>query len=218
MKNLAAAMLVLCFAFGVVGQKRIDSCYKDFNAPGTNTYYWPAGAEVTVYFSRNLFTDEQRQTLLEAMKSWNAAATQSGSGVTFFYAGESNGIQVCDRCLTVTRREVYKHDRHHYAFFRPLQRDKDGLLVSAWIDIDFATTDPQALQGFMVHELGHSLGLPDCTKCKKKTTIMNGFPGINEANGLVAPSTCDVEVVKEIYRFHRSVEGNLGTHATTRHE
>jgi hypothetical protein len=47
---------------------------------------------------------------------------------------------------------------------------------------------------------------------------MNGFPAINEDNGLVAPSTCDVEVVKEIYRLHRSVEGNMGAGATSRHE
>jgi hypothetical protein len=217
MKSLVVAIFVLFFAPGIIAQNRIDSCYKDFNAPSTNTYYWPSDTEVGVYFSRNLFTHAQQQSLLEAMKSWNAAAAQSGSGVKFFYLGESNGIQVCDRCLTITRREVHKHDHQHYAFFRPLQRDKDGLLVSAWIDIDFATTDAKALQGFMVHELGHSLGLSDCTRCKKKTTIMNGFPGINEDNGLIEPSRCDVEVVKEIYRLHRPVEGTVAG-ATSRHE
>jgi hypothetical protein len=111
--------------------------------------------------------------------------------------------------LTVTRREVHKHDRKHYAFFNPLTQSSDGLLVSAWIDFDFATTSPQALQGFMAHELGHGMGLWDCKSCKKKKTIMNSFPGINDDNGLLAPSVCDLEVVRNVYRLQRNVDRNI---------
>jgi hypothetical protein len=90
-----------------------------------------------------------------------------------------------------------------------LKQASDGLLLSAWIDFDIATTNPKALQGFMAHELGHGMGLWDCTSCKKNKTIMNGFPGINNNNGRVAPSECDLEVVRQIYQLQRRVDNNI---------
>jgi hypothetical protein len=160
---------------------------------------------VQVYFNRTLFTTEQRVRLLEAMTIWTEAATRVGADVRFVYAGDSDGIISCQGCLTVTRSEVYKRDRKHYAFFHPLTRGRDGLLISAWIDFDVATTSPKALQGFMAHELGHGMGLWDCETCKKKQTIMNGFPGVNRDNGLVSPSDCDLEIVRRLYRVQRQL-------------
>ena len=57
----------------------------------------------------------------------------------------------------------------------------------------------------MAHELGHGMGLWDCKSCKKKQTIMNGFPGINKDNGLVEASACDLEVVRQVYQLDRRV-------------
>jgi len=156
-----------------------------------------------------MFTAEQRATLLKAMENWTLAAASTGAGVKFVYSGETDAIVSCKQCLTVTRREVYKNDRRHYAFFNPLRQDQSGLLISAWIDFDFATTNPEALQGFMAHELGHGMGLWDCEKCQKKQTIMNAFPGINRTNGLIAPSICDLETVRNVYQLERAT----GTHA-----
>jgi hypothetical protein len=56
----------------------------------------------------------------------------------------------------------------------------------------------------MAHELGHGMGLENCTTCKKKQTIMNGFPAINRHNGLISPSPCDLEVVRRIFDEHRN--------------
>jgi hypothetical protein len=202
-------ILLLCVTFAVHAQTNSERCVKNHNAPPTNSYYWPPDTEVQVYFLRDMFTEEQQRTLFAAMESWNAVASESGARVKFSYAGEVDRTADCQSCLTVTRREVHKHDRKHYAFFNPLRQDSDGLLISAWIDFDFSTTNPQALQGYMAHELGHGMGLWDCTTCKKKKTIMNGFPGINRNNGLVQPSNCDVEVVKEIYQLQRRVANNI---------
>jgi len=151
-----------------------------------------------------MFTSEQSATLLKAMENWTLAAASTGAGVKFVYAGETDAIVSCTQCLTVTRREVYKNDRRHYAFFNPLRQDQSGLLISAWIDFDFATTDAEALQGFMAHELGHGMGLWDCENCGKKQTIMNAFPGINRTNGLIAPSICDLETVRRVYQLERA--------------
>jgi hypothetical protein len=99
---------------------------------------------------------------------------------------------------------VFKEDKRHYAFFYPMNR-VDRLLVSAWIDFDYGITKPSALKGFMAHELAHGLGLWDCLSCKKKRSIMSGFPGRNKDNGLVAPSRCDLATVRDVYQQERLV-------------
>jgi hypothetical protein len=208
MKLFLCTFLLFVAAVEIVAQQQTQACVTHRNAPPANAYYWPPDTNVKVYFVRGMFTPVQRTTLLTAMNTWSDAATQTGAGISFSYVGEVDRLVTCTSCLTVTRREVHKSDRKHYAFFNPLKQDGDGLLLSAWIDFDFATTKPQALQGFMAHELGHGMGLWDCTSCKKKKTIMNGFSGINNDNGLIAPSPCDLEVVRQVYELHRRVERN----------
>ena len=193
----------------VAQSSKAETCVTNRNAPPANSYYWPPDTTVQVYLMRGMFTPEQRVKLFEAMETWTNSNAETDAGVSYAYAGETDRLATCDSCLTVTRREVHKYDRKHYAFFNPLKQHSDGLLSSAWIDFDFATNKPQALQGFMVHELGHGMGLWDCKTCKKKKTIMNGFPGINEDNGLIAPSNCDLEVVRRVYQLQRRVDRNL---------
>ena len=185
-------------------QRKPEVCTTNRNAPPVGGYHWPADSEVKVYFVRNMFTPEQSATLLEAMKTWTVSGQQDGSGVKFVYAGETERRMNCRGCLTVGRRDVYRQDKHHYAFFNPMQEEA-GLLVSAWIDLDVGIKDPNALQGFMAHELGHGLGLWDCPTCKKKQSLMNSFPGLNKNNGLVAPSSCDLATMRSVYQEERQV-------------
>jgi hypothetical protein len=206
MKPIFVAILAFVALTNAKAQEA--NCVTNHNAPPANSYYWPPDANVRVFLMRGMFTPEQREMLFAAMNTWTEAAGEARAGVKFSYAGETDELSRCDACLTVTRRDVNKQDRKRYAFFNPLKQDVNGLLVTAWIDFDFATTKPQALLGFMSHELGHGLGLWDCTTCKKNKTIMNGFPGVNSDNGLTAPSACDVEVVRNVYELHRRVESN----------
>jgi hypothetical protein len=212
-QKLLLLISVVLFQFVlVIGQTKPSECKTDYSAPPAGLYAWPSDAEVRVYFVRGLFTKEQQQALLRAMAFWSQAANRNGAGVTFLYAGESDGPRNCNSCLTITRREVYKNDHKHYAFFVPLGMRADRLLKSAWIDFDVATTDPQALQGFMAHELGHGMGLWDCPKCKKKQTIMRSFPGINKDNGLIEPSACDLEVMRQVFEKQKHLP-NSGNEA-----
>lgn len=209
MRLVILTVLLFVAAVELVAQERSKPCVTNRTAPPVSAYYWPPDTNVKVYFKRDMFTPEQRTMLFAAMETWSEVAVETGAGVSFTYYGEVDAMANCAGCLTVTRREVHKHDRKHYAFFNPLRQSSDGLLVSAWIDFDFATTKPQALQGFMAHELGHGMGLWDCKTCGKKRTIMNAFPGINDDNGLLAPSACDREVVRQVYQLQRRVDRNV---------
>lgn len=212
-KHLILLSVVLLQSMMVIGQTRRPECKTNHSAPPIGRYSWASDAEVKVYFVRGMFSGEQQEALLRAMAFWSESAQRNGAGVTLRYAGEIDGPRNCTNCLTVTRREVHKNDHKHYAFFVPLGMRADGLLKSAWIDFDFATKDPKALQGFMAHELGHGMGLWDCPRCKNKQTIMRGFPGINKDNGLLAPSDCDLEVMREVFEKQRQV-GNVDNQAT----
>ena len=198
---LLPVLLMLLFPAAAISAP--ETCTANRNSPPASNWYWAPDSEVKVHFVRGMFTPEQQRTLLSAMAFWTQAAQRVGAGVKFIYAGETGGVINCENCLTVTRRDVYKTDKKHYAFFYPLQQRADGQLLSAWIDLDFATTSPDALKGFMVHELAHGLGLWDCTTCHNKQTIMNAFPGINRNNGLLEASTCDLEVVRQVYERER---------------
>ncbi|MFS8084552.1 MAG: hypothetical protein ACMG6H_02905 [Acidobacteriota bacterium] len=189
----------------IQSQSKPEVCTTNRNSPPVGPYHWPVNSEVKVYFVRSMFTPDQSATLLEAMKTWTTIGKEDGSGVTFTYAGETDSRMSCRGCLTVGRREVYKRDKHHYAFFNPMQEEGAGLLVSAWIDLDVGITEPKALQGFMAHELGHGLGLWDCPSCKKKESLMNSFPGLNKNNGFVAPSSCDVATMRNVYKEERQI-------------
>ena len=211
MKRLPIILFVLLLLpFAANAQNRIEPCATNRNAPPAGPYYWPPDSEVKIYLVRGMFTPEQRRAIFEAIETWTQATQAAGARVKFTFAGESDGTVNCQGCLSIKRREIYKYDHEHYAFFFPLNYNQDNYLFSAWIDLDFATTDPHALKGFVVHELGHSLGLSDCTTCKKKQTIMNAFPGINRDNGLVAPSSCDLEVVERVYSTQRAEASQKG--------
>lgn len=196
--------LLLFLPYTGSAQSNGERCITNHNAPPKSSYYWPPDTEVKTYFHRAMFSAEEREILLVVIKGWSEIAQQSTTGIKFTYAGELDGIIDCTNCLRITRSDVHGNDPKHYAFFYPMKLDNDGLLISARIDLDFATTSPKALQAFMAHELGHGMGLWDCRTCKKKKTIMNAFPGINRDNGLIAPSSCDVETVKEIYKARRN--------------
>jgi hypothetical protein len=188
----------------ISSNNQFESCEPNRDAPPVGPYHWPADSMVKVYFIRGLFSPEQRAAALEAMATWSTASSEISSGVTFVDAGETDSRQTCEGCLTIRRNDVWKQDRHHYAFFYPMNR-VDRLLVSAWIDLDVGIQKPEALKSFVVHELGHGLGLWDCTSCKSKQTIMNAFPGLNKDNGLREPSRCDLATVRGVYMEERFV-------------
>ena len=206
MKSTLLILFLLLPVCAAQAQADRERCIKNDTAPAVSSYYWPPDTEVQIYFQRDMFTAKERAVLLATIRHWSTIAEESGTGVKFIYAGELDATATCTNCLRITRTEVNRKDPKHNAFFYPVKLTNDWLLISARIELDFATTRPPALQSFMAHELGHGMGLADCRTCQEKKTIMNAFPGINHDNGLLAPSNCDVEIVKEIYELRRRVK------------
>jgi hypothetical protein len=181
------------------------ACKTKKSAPPVSLYVWPPDTRVRVYFIRGMFTSQQRERLLAAMKDWNRSVEHLGAGVSFTDGGETDRRVSCKQCLTIARKSPKVKTNDFYATFYPVHYERNGWLNSAWIEFDQATTDPTALQGYMAHELGHSLGLDNCPSCAKKKSIMNSFANVNRHNGLLSPSQCDLEVVRKVYDEHRKL-------------
>ncbi len=185
--------------------KEAVTCTVNRDAPPAGPYRWPANATIRVFFIREMFTPDQQRAMQEAMSTWTNLGYENGSGVRFTGAGETITRMGCQGCLTIGRRDVYRRDHRYYALFNPIE-GKRGLLFAAWIDFDFGITRSKALKSFMLHELAHGLGLWDCTTCKRKLTVMNGFLGPNTDNGLVKPTKCDLAAVRDIYQSAKPFE------------
>ena len=191
--------LLLLIGSAVHAQQMVKPCDTNKNSPPANTWHWPAGTRVKVFFIRGMFTPTEQQAVREVMNQWNSLSEQAGAWIKYEYAGEADKHEDGEGYLTLTRVDIMKGTNgKFYAYFFPT-RAADGLIHSAQITFDFKTTNATALKSYAAHELGHGMGLWDCKSCKGRSTIMNSFPGVSKGNGLVAPCACDIHVVKTLF-------------------
>src|ERR1051326_1841918 len=203
MKYQRTALLLLALLLLTVSaahaQQTARACTTNKNAPPASTWHWPAGTHVKVFIVRGMFTPSQQQVIHDVMHEWNGLSEQIGTGIRYDFAGEVERGEDRPGYLTLTRIEIMKGTNHRfYAYFFP-NHNADGSIRSAVITFDFQTRDTAALRSYVAHEMSHGMGLWDCKSCKGESTIMNAFPDVNKGNGLIAPSACDIEVVKTIF-------------------
>lgn len=207
MKFQRAILIALVFLIGITAQAQqpVKACATNKNSPPPNTWHWPEGTHVKVYLMRGMFKPADQQAIREVIDQWNSLSEHVGAGIKYDFEGEVDQAKDSIGFLTLTRIEIMKGTNNKlYAYFFPT-RNTDGLIHSAIITFDFNTTDAAALKSYVSHEMGHGMGLWDCKSCEGKSTIMKGFPGVNKGNGLVAPTTCDLHVVKSVFNQGRKL-------------
>jgi len=170
------------------------------DAPATGFWQWAPNARVQVYIRAADFDPEQLPYLLTALRSWNHASEQTGSGVKFEYQGNTVQERACENCLTILRGRVFDKTRRHATELRAYSERDNQIITSATILVDPVLTNSKALLNALVHELGHNLGLLDCYTCKRKSTVMNQFEAVNVPNEMELPTSCDVAQVRQAYK------------------
>jgi hypothetical protein len=93
--------------------------------------YWPDDSVVNVYFVRDVFTADERQTLWEALEAWTQKSKQKGVRITFVLAGEVGGLIDCVRCLTIARQGFSADRSTQRVALNALRHDETGRLLSA---------------------------------------------------------------------------------------
>lgn len=185
----------------VIAQSKasLAPCRIGHQAPAIGFWTWAPNARVQVYVRSADFDPEQLPYLLTALRNWNSASEETGSGVKFEYQGNTVQQRSCENCLTILRDRVFDKTMRHATELKAYSARDNQIITNATIVVDPVLTNPRALLNALVHELGHNLGLLDCYTCKRKSTVMNQFEAVNVPNDMEKPTSCDIAQVKEAY-------------------
>jgi len=194
---LAAVMIVfLAMAVPVLAQ---SSCKVGVEAAPVGFWTWTPKSKIDVYVLADDFSESEVAYLLAPLASWNAVSESTGSQVRFEYKGTTDTPLHCENCLTIRRGQVFDKSRRHLTELQTYSAERNRIMTWASIVVDPRLTTPKTLTNAMAHELGHSFGLLDCHSCKKGSTVMIQFEGVNISNEMNGPSGCDVAQVKRAY-------------------
>lgn len=201
MKQLALLFFFFLLTSSVSAQAvkpDLVQCVPNQSSPTITAWRWPRSATVTVYAQRNDFSLPEVMTIKRAIDSWNVALTDTAANVRFLFAGEHNEPVAGPNSIIVSRGPTFQHRRRLAEIYRTL--DAERRLVHASVTIDPGVTDVEVMTSVLAHELGHSLGIDDCPKCRRGTTLMALYRGRNRGNEALVPTPCDRFVVGHAYQ------------------
>jgi hypothetical protein len=148
----------------------------------------PANTNVTVYIDP-AFQGEARAAVMAAFNNWQASNGPGGNntGVTFTFTdteGGPNSHSVRRDAPTGTVRGYTDTDH------------LNGVITGAQTHLSPTVTNYDAILEVMVHEIGHGMGLDDCTGCSTSDSVMSaGPPAGADPNTVVgrptSPTACD---------------------------
>jgi hypothetical protein len=148
---------------------------------------WSPRSLVRVYYRKGDFSKAERDSLSQAVNSWNDALLETDAHVRFIIGGERESLVEENASITILRGIPKGKDRVGQILLYSLSNG--ALYASVTISPDIKDSD--ALVSLMSHEIGHSLGLADCYKCERGTTTMAAFRSDSKGNDVYAPSECD---------------------------
>ena len=176
---------------------KIENHQHKHELPQANMWRWAPNTTVRIFFVKGQFNEAEQQALRAAINDWNNVAHELGTGVSFYYSGETQTVINTDSVLTMTRSNTGQIYPGTLAYFEPLRSSQPGLITSGVINFNLKTHQPSALVSFMAHEMGHGLGLGDCPRCKE--TVMRFFRGPNQDNGFFSPTDSDKAIIRSLY-------------------
>lgn len=149
-------------------------------APSYSPPMWLIGSNVSVSIDSTGFTSEQVGAIQRALDAWNMVAP-----VQFKLVGAEGQIRIRRATQELLVAQAYTE-----------KLSVGDVLISAQVFINPFVRSADAMQSTLAHELGHTLGLSDCTSCKSIMTAKS--KGAGRSNGYSGPTAVDVEVLEAV--------------------
>ena len=198
MKLVTALLIILAAVAPLAAQS--SSCRVGVAAAPVGFWTWAPESRINVYILGTDIEPNEIEYLLTPLARWNSVSEITGSGIKFEYQGLTNTPLYCENCLTIVRGPVFDKSRRHLTELRTYSAASNRIMTWATIVVDPLLKNPRTLTNALVHELGHSFGLLDCSSCKPNSTVMVQFQAVNVPNNMDRPTACDVAQVKLAYQ------------------
>jgi len=196
--SVIASALLLTQAFAVFANDT-DACVTGRSAAPIGFWAWPANTHVNVYLRRPDFSETDAPAVRIAVANWDSMARENGSEVQFEFRGLTLETRTSGADLTIVRGNLYNRKDRHLGMLEAHSLRGDQLIDFALVIVDVTVDNSAVLTNVIAHELGHTLGLFDCYKCKHETTAMGLLNTAHEPNGIQGPTACDNNAVRLAY-------------------
>jgi hypothetical protein len=200
---LLSLMLFLCPGRHAATPK-IERCVIGRTSAQSGFWKWPPNSRVRVYLRVPDFSESDGAPVELALKNWDAAASENGWDVHFQFSGLTKAIVAGAGTLTLIRNPLYTKTDRHLALLEAHSLRSDTVIDWGIIIVDPKVRDSRVLTNVVAHEIGHSLGLLDCYRCRGGSTAMGLLGGVNKSNGIEGPTSCDSLVVLSGYQDLRT--------------
>lgn len=166
---------------------------------------WLPNTSVTVSFVHDEFTESEKSALQAAINLWQSALSQITVGLVFVNGSDVVSDTAPAFGQIIVRRD-YQMEEGKYGRIVASAR-ADNYLDRASILVSGAIHEKKILRKLMMHELGHALGLRDCSDCGSGKSVMNYFSrksilgfSIHDKSVAGKPSSSDIAQVEAGYR------------------
>ena len=191
---------------GQVSTSALETCVPNRTSTVETILRWEGNARVMVYAKKNDFAPSELATIKRAIDNWNTALADMQVDIQFSFGGERETKANDLATVTINRGPTFQNHRHLAEIDMVL--GNSGQLSTAAITLDPGVTDTDVMTSVLTHEFGHSLGMADCPKCRRGTTIMALYRGRNRGNDTVTPTHCDRLVVARAYQQSSATSGS----------
>jgi hypothetical protein len=170
---------------------------------------------VNVYLRQPDFSEAEIPTLMVALKNWDQSAAENGSNVHFVFRSLSREAKLGLGDLSIIRGQTYDKKLKHLARLEAYSLGNNQLIDCALIIVDPRVKHTKSLINTIAHEVGHSLGLLDCYRCKEKSTAMGLISTADGPHGIEGPTTCDKMQVLAGYQELKQRPGSVSAALAT---
>ena len=192
LKTRVGLILMGCGILYSIGDSQTTCSAPPSNATTSsngNQYALPANTQVTVYFDSSQFDAADIGAMEQAFQNWqNADATPS---ITFSFT-TSGPPPTTGTFVTVSKSSTLDPSTAMLTSTVSTNNGTYNTVNNANIEVNSSLINDPSMEQKMAHEIGHLMGLADCSSCALGSSVMAFGDGLNSANGADAPTTCDV--------------------------